>query len=97
MARYLTAAGPDPAPGKSHPDDQSKEDAIAALRAGLRDIPVFEHPEGPSVAMPAELADAVALHLWHWGARVVAEPDRHWVPPEHGDEHSLNAGKWVAR
>ena len=74
-----------------------KPEAIAALRAGLRDIPVYEDPDGPSVALPAELADAIALHLWHFGARVVVDPDREWVPPEHGGEHSLNPGKWVER
>ena len=92
MARYTTQPA-----ATATTADAPKPEAIAALRAGLRDIPVYEDPDGPSVSLPAEMADAIALHLWHFGARVVVDPDREWAPPEHGDEHSLNPGKWVAR
>lgn len=71
-----------------------REEQIRRIREVLRDIPVLEDPESPTAPVPAEFADAIAVHFWHCGGRIVETPDRVWEPPEYGPVHSLNPGKW---
>lgn len=72
----------------------SKQQEIEALLACIRDVPITEDPEGPTVQVPVELAGAIAAHQWHCGARVVEAPDRQWSPPRHGPIHTMNPGAW---
>lgn len=67
---------------------------IEALLLCIRDVPVTDDPEGPTVQVPVELAGAIAAHLWHCGVRQMRPPDRRWTQPRHGPMHTMNPGAW---
>ena len=71
-----------------------REHIVAELGALLRDIPAASLPTSEVYAIPSEVTWAAAVHLAACGVRVVGPSDRRWVPPEHGQEHWVNPGRW---
>ncbi|WP_312715451.1 phage gene 29 protein family protein [Corynebacterium flavescens] len=68
---------------------------VVALRDFLRDIPASADLDDARVyPIPAELAEAIAVHLDACGVKPVDRPSRAWEPPKTGREHYLNPGKW---
>lgn len=77
------------------PNQEELATRAEQIRQFLRDIPAsHDLDDARAYPIPAELADAIAVHLAACGIAAVGEPTRSWSPPATGTDHYLNPGSW---